>query len=97
MVHFMVDRATSDKLIGPDWSTNLEICDMLNHEPGQSKEVVKGIKKRLGSKNPKVQLLALTLLETVVNNCGDIVHMYIAEKDILHEMVKLARKGLTFM
>jgi hypothetical protein len=28
----------------------------------------------------------------MVKNCGDIVHMQIAERDILHEMVKIAKK-----
>lgn len=34
----------------------------------------------------------LQLLETVIKNCGDIVHMHVAEKDILHEMVKIVKK-----
>ncbi|GFS40298.1 ENTH/VHS/GAT family protein [Actinidia rufa] len=62
----------------------------------QGKDVVKGIKKRLGSKNSKVQLLALTLLETIVKNCGDLIHMHVAEKDVLHEMVKIVKKKPDF-
>ncbi|KAJ6795625.1 TOM1-like protein 2 [Iris pallida] len=92
MASSLVDRATSDQLIGPDWAMNIEICDILNREPGQAKDVVKGLKRRLGSKNPKVQLLALTLLETVIKNCGDVVHMHVAERDVLHEMVKMVKK-----
>ncbi|XP_010526178.1 PREDICTED: TOM1-like protein 2 [Tarenaya hassleriana] len=96
MVNAMVERATSDMLIGPDWAMNLEICDMLNNDPVQAKDVVKGIKKRIGSKNPKVQLLALTLLETIVKNCGDMVHMHVAEKGVLHEMVRIVKKKPDF-
>uniref|UniRef100_A0A804MXM4 Uncharacterized protein n=1 Tax=Zea mays TaxID=4577 RepID=A0A804MXM4_MAIZE len=92
MAGSMVDRATSDMLISPDWAKNMEICDICNRDPGQSKDVVKALKKRIGHKNPKVQLLALTLLETVIKNCGDILHMHVAERDILHEMVKIVKK-----
>ncbi|RWW48868.1 hypothetical protein BHE74_00045027 [Ensete ventricosum] len=92
MASALVERATSSMLIGPDWAMNVEICDILNRDPGQAKDVVRALKKRIGHKSPKVQLLALTLLETVIKNCGEIVHMHVAEKDILHKMVKIVKK-----
>ncbi|KAL6508070.1 hypothetical protein OROGR_024265 [Orobanche gracilis] len=87
-----VDKATSEFLIGPDWTLNIDICDTINSNQMLAKDVVKAVKKRLQHKNPKVQLLALTLLETMVKNCGDYVHFQIAERNILQEMVKIVRK-----
>ncbi|KAL1557353.1 TOM1-like protein 9 isoform X2 [Salvia divinorum] len=96
MVNAMVQKATSDMLIGPDWARNIEICDICNSDPAQAKDVVKGIKNRIRSRRPKVQLLALTLLETIVKNCGDIVHVLVAERELPREMVKIAKKKPDF-
>ncbi|XP_074564816.1 TOM1-like protein 6 [Curcuma longa] len=87
-----VEKATSHLLVGPDWTMNMDICDTVNNDQWQAKEVLKAIKKRLQNKNPKVQFLALTLLETLVKNCGEYVHFQVAERKILEEMIKIVKK-----
>ncbi|CAL4908684.1 unnamed protein product [Urochloa decumbens] len=87
-----VDKATSHLLQGPDWAVNLEICDTLNSDRWQTKDVVKAVKKRLQHKDPRVQFLTLTLLETMMKNCGEYVHFEVVDQHILQEMVKIVQK-----
>uniref|UniRef100_J3L5D8 VHS domain-containing protein n=1 Tax=Oryza brachyantha TaxID=4533 RepID=J3L5D8_ORYBR len=79
-------------LMGPDWAVNLEICDIINADVWQTKDVVKAVKKRLQNKDPKVQFYALTLLETMMKNCGEYVQFEVAEQHVLQEMVKIIQK-----
>lgn len=87
-----IERATSEKLVAPDWAVNLEICDIINMNPRQAKDAMKALKKRLRSKNPKIQLLALFVLEALSKNCGDDVHLQTIECNILNELVKIVKK-----
>lgn len=72
----------------PDWASNLEICDMVNNDKINSQEVIRAIKKRIMLKNPRVQYLALVLLETFVKNCEK-AFSEVASERILDEMVKM--------
>ncbi|WVZ98930.1 hypothetical protein U9M48_044300 [Paspalum notatum var. saurae] len=100
-----VDKATSHLLQGPDWAINLEICDTLNADRWQTKDVIKAVKKRLQHKDPKVQFFTLTvrtiidlmvnnisLLETMMKNCGEYVHFEVVDQHVLQEMVKIVQK-----
>ncbi|XP_062224850.1 TOM1-like protein 6 isoform X2 [Phragmites australis] len=80
-----VDKATSHLLMGPDWAVNLEICDIINADVWQTKDVVKAVKKRLQNKDPK-------LLETMMKNCGEYVQFEVSEQHVLQEMVKIIQK-----
>ena len=84
----IVEEATSETLNGPDWAANLEICDMVNTEKVNSVELIRGIKKRIALKDPKIQYLSLILLETCVKNCEKAFSEVAAER-VLDEVVKL--------
>lgn len=84
----IVEEATAEAMEGPDWAANLEICDLINSEKVNSVDLIRSIKKRIMLKSPKVQYLALILLETCVKNCEKAFSEVAAER-VLDEMVKL--------
>ncbi|XP_022739699.1 TOM1-like protein 5 isoform X2 [Durio zibethinus] len=89
----LVNSATSEKLPEMDWTKNIEICELVARDQRQAKDV-KGIKKRLGSKNPNTQLYAVLLLEMLMNNIGENVHKEVIHTGILSILVKVVKKKL---
>ncbi|ESW31906.1 hypothetical protein PHAVU_002G278000 [Phaseolus vulgaris] len=88
----LVIPATSEKLVETDWMKNIEICELVAHDQRQARDVVKAIKKRLGFKNPNIQLYAVLLLEMLMNNIGDHVHQQVIDTGIIPILVKIVKK-----
>ncbi|XP_048615182.1 TOM1-like protein 5 [Brassica napus] len=88
----LVSSATSDKLAEMDWTKNIEICELAARDERQAKDVVKAIKKRLGSKNPNTQLYAVQLLEMLMNNIGETIHKLVIDTGVLPTLVKIVKK-----
>lgn len=88
----LVDSATSEKLTEMDWAKNIEICELVAHDQRQARDVIKAIKKRLGSKNSNTQLYAVMLLEMLMNNIGDHVHKQVIDTGLLSILLKIVKK-----
>ncbi|XP_044038363.1 target of Myb protein 1 isoform X8 [Siniperca chuatsi] len=79
-----IECATSSSLPAEDWALNMEICDMINSSEEGPKDAVRAIKKRIvGNKNFKEVMLALTVLETCVKNCGYRFHILVTTRDFV--------------
>ncbi|XP_051876797.1 TOM1-like protein 2 isoform X3 [Pristis pectinata] len=82
--HEFSKRATDGSLQTEDWALNMEICDIINETEEGPKDAIKALKKRLsGNKNYREVMLALTILETCVKNCGHRFHVLVANRDFI--------------
>ncbi|KAK3120825.1 hypothetical protein QOZ80_8BG0642230 [Eleusine coracana subsp. coracana] len=92
MASEMVKAATSDKLKEMDWAKNIEICELVARDPGKAKDIIKAIKKCVGSRNKNTQLYAVMLLEMLLNNCGEPIHRQVIDNGLLPILVKIVKK-----
>ncbi|ETE72203.1 TOM1-like protein 2 [Ophiophagus hannah] len=80
----LTEKATDGSLQSEDWTLNMEICDIINETEEGPKDAVRALKKRLnGNKNYREVMLALTVLETCVKNCGHRFHILVANRDFI--------------
>ncbi|XP_026063265.1 TOM1-like protein 2 isoform X2 [Carassius auratus] len=79
-----IEKATDGSLQNEDWTLNLEICDIINETEEGPKDAMRAVKKRLnGNRNFREVMLALTVLETCVKNCGHRFHVHVANRDFI--------------
>uniref|UniRef100_A0A3B3X1Z0 VHS domain-containing protein n=1 Tax=Poecilia mexicana TaxID=48701 RepID=A0A3B3X1Z0_9TELE len=80
----LIERATNSSLPSEDWELNMEICDLTNSSEEGPRDAVRAIKKRIvANKNFKEIMLALTVLETCVKNCGYRFHILVTTRDFI--------------
>ncbi|XP_069509162.1 target of Myb1 membrane trafficking protein isoform X1 [Ambystoma mexicanum] len=83
-----IEKATEGALQAEDWALNMEICDIINETEEGPKDAIRALKKRIGgNKNFHEVLLALTVLETCVKNCGHRFHSLVASQDFVENVM----------
>eukprot|EP00093_Oithona_nana_P002085 02085.XXX_5448_7795_1 [CDS] Oithona nana genome sequencing. len=87
----LLERATSNLLLEPDWNAILQICDSIRSGDTNAKYAITAIKKKFYHENPHVVLYALTVLESCVKNCGSLIHEEIATRAFMEELRELLK------
>ncbi|XP_029402181.1 TOM1-like protein 2 isoform X1 [Mus pahari] len=83
-----LEKATDGSLQSEDWTLNMEICDIINETEEGPKDAIRALKKRLsGNRNYREVMLALTVLETCVKNCGHRFHLLVANRDFIDSVL----------
>ncbi|XP_029583970.1 target of Myb protein 1 isoform X2 [Salmo trutta] len=79
-----IEYATSSSLQSEDWALNMDICDIVNETEEGPRDAYKAIKKRIvGNKNFREVMLALTVLEACVKNCGHRFHVLVSTREFV--------------
>uniref|UniRef100_A0A0R3X310 VHS domain-containing protein n=1 Tax=Hydatigena taeniaeformis TaxID=6205 RepID=A0A0R3X310_HYDTA len=75
-----------------DWTIVLEICDALGETDEGPKEAIRAIRKRLTSSAGKDHIsiwYTLILIEACLKNCGRRFQAQVANRDFLHDLIKV--------
>ncbi|KAL7892896.1 VHS domain-containing protein [Trichoderma sp. SZMC 28014] len=84
-----IQGACSPENYEPNLALNLEISDLINSKKGTApREAATAIVGFVNHRNPNVALLALSLLDICVKNCGYPFHLQISTKEFLNELVR---------
>ncbi|KAI0372002.1 VHS-domain-containing protein [Pilatotrama ljubarskyi] len=85
----LITRACNPALGEPNYALHLEVADYINKKKANTpREAAMFIARLVNHRNPHVAMLALALLETLVQSCGYPFHLQISTKEFLNELVR---------
>lgn len=87
----LLDKATSNLRLEPDWPAILQICDLIRQGDVQPKYALAAIKKKLYNANPHIAMFGLQVLESCVKNCGNLIHDEIGTKQYMEQLRDLVK------
>lgn len=86
---FYIERSCSPRLNEPNLAFNLEVVDWINQKKGNTpREAAMMIVRKVNDRNPLIPILALSLLDICVKNCGYPFHLQISTKEFLNKLVR---------
>jgi len=85
----LINRATYPSLPEPNYAINLEVAEYVNQKKANTpREASMTIANLVNHRNPHIAMLALALLDTLVQSCGYPFHLQISTKEFLNELVR---------
>ncbi|KZT53581.1 VHS-domain-containing protein [Calocera cornea HHB12733] len=88
-VQLYVDRCCDPTLLEPNYALNLELAEYIEQKKANTpREAAMAIARYVNHRNPQVNMLALNLLQTLVQTVGYPFHLQIATKEFLNELVR---------
>ncbi|KAL9546131.1 hypothetical protein MBANPS3_006812 [Mucor bainieri] len=85
----LIERACSPSRFDPNLAVNMEVCETINKKQGSAPRIAaQAIVRLVNSTKVNQAMLALTLLDNCVKNCGYPFHLQIASKEFLNNLVR---------
>ncbi|XP_013065989.2 TOM1-like protein 2 isoform X2 [Biomphalaria glabrata] len=88
----LIEQATDGSLATENWALYMEVCDVINETDEGPKDAIRAFRKKISQnvgKNYTSVMYCLTCIESCVKNCGRRFHIQVANKDFLHDLIKI--------
>ncbi|KAJ3513026.1 hypothetical protein NLJ89_g3180 [Agrocybe chaxingu] len=89
-LEILITRSCEPSLPEPNYALHLEVAEYINQKKANTpREAAMTIARLANHRNPHIAILALALLDTLVQSCGYPFHLQISTKEFLNEILEL--------